>query len=100
MPAVTVAVAPLQRIRIDLPGGVKNSLEGWSVYDSDLGTIYPQEDGSWAIYQHGNKVGIQRVVYGFSGVVGIVNVVSIVPHDHSDMYRGGPAFGVYKSDLE
>ena len=100
MPAVTVAMAPGTTIKLVLPGGVPSGGR-WSVLDDTAGSFNPDPPtatNDYAHYTHGTKVGIQKIVYSSAnGDFGACNIVTIVPHDHSDMYRGGPAYGVYKS---
>jgi len=95
--SVTVAMAPNSKIKLKLPPSAPSGGR-WSLQDSDLGTLTDGPDGS-KYYQHGNKIGIQKITYTApDGSYAICNVVTIVPHDHSDMFRGGPAFGVYKTE--
>jgi len=109
--SVTVAMAPNSCIQLDIPSNF-DSDGAWSLHDDEAGTLNCANGGTpdpatntcdadngTRIYCHGDKVGIQKVVYSTAGGnYCICNIVTIVPHDHSDMYRGGPAFGVYKSD--
>jgi hypothetical protein len=99
MPAVTIAMAPATSIKLELPTGVATGGR-WSLLDDTAGSFNPDPgaDDDEAIYTHGTRVGIQKIVYSSpNGDFGVCNVITIVPHDHSDMYRGGPAYGVYKS---
>ena len=107
--AVTVAMAPNSCIKLTIPTDFDDD-GTWSLDDDEAGTLncdatvgIPVIVGGCAnnrvrIYCHGNKVGIQKVVYAVQDAYCICNIVTIVPHDHSDMYHGGPAYGVYKSD--
>lgn len=100
MPAVTVAMAPGSAIKLELPSGI--AVGGrWSKLDDTAGAFVPDpppETQNYAIYSHGTRVGIQKIVYSSpKGDFAVCNVVTIVPHDHSDMYRGGPAYGVYRA---
>lgn len=95
--SVTVAMAPNSCIKLKLPSGVSGG-GNWSILDSTLGSLTDSEDGG-KIYCHGNKIGIQKIMYvQDDGTFAICNVVTIVPHDHTAMERGGPAFGVYKTE--
>ena len=97
--SVTVAMAPNSCIKLTIPNEFD---EGgtWSLHDEEAGTLNEDSPSSSRIriYCHGDKVSIQKVVYSTSdGAYCICNIVTIVPHDHSDLYRGGPAYGTYKS---
>ena len=99
MPAVTVAMAPATSIKLTLPTGVPTGGR-WSLLDDTAGSFNPDPAASAteAVYTHGTRVGIQKIVYSSpAGDFGVCNILTIVPHDHSDMYRGGPAYGTYKS---
>ena len=109
--SVTVAMAPNSCIQLTIPSDFDEGGQ-WSLHDDEAGTLNCSDGGTpdeasgecdtnnnIRIYCHGDKIGIQKVVYSTSGGnYCICNIVTIVPHDHSDMYRGGPAYGVYKSD--
>jgi hypothetical protein len=107
--AVTVAMAPRSCIKLTIPllfgdDGV------WALGDDTAGTLSCDSttgvaavEGGCAnnrvrIYCHGDTVGIQKVTYTVRDSYCICNIVTTIPHDHSDMYHGGPAYGVYKSD--
>jgi len=99
MPAVTIAMAPATSIKLTLPAGIPAGGR-WSLLDDTAGSFNPDpaDTATEAVYTHGTRVGIQKIVYSSpNGDFGVCNVITIVPHDHSDMYRGGPAYGVYKS---
>lgn len=97
MPAVTVAMAPGTQIRLEHDGEAGGR---WSLQDSEAGTFLINDPNeNYEIYSHGTRVGIQKIVYSSPDrEFAVCNIVTIVPHDHSDMYRGGPAYGVYKSN--
>ena len=109
--SVTVAMAPNSCIQLTIPDDF-DTLGEWSLHDEEAGTLNCSDgtepdpatgrcsvNNGVRVYCHGDKVGIQKIVYSTSGGnYCVCNVVTIVPHDHSDMYRGGPAFGVYKSN--
>jgi hypothetical protein len=99
--SVTVAMAPNSCIKLTIPSDFDDNGE-WSLHDEEAGTLSEDSTsntpGRVRIYCHGDKVSIQKVVYSTSsGAYCVCNIVTIVPHDHSDLYRGGPAYGTYKS---
>ena len=107
--SVTVAMAPNSVIRVSVPDTI-DSGGTWSLSDDEAGTLTCDTgntldannecspDNRVRIYTHGSRISVQKITYTTSdGSYGICNIVTIVPHDHSDMYRGGPAYGVYRS---
>jgi hypothetical protein len=97
--ATTVAMAPNSCIQLTIPSDLDDN-GTWSLYDEDAGTLSDTTpaDSRKQIYCHGDKVSIQKITYSVStGAYCVCNIVTIIPHDHSDLYRGGPAYGTYKS---
>ena len=95
---LSLAMAPGDSVVIELPSGM--STQGtWKLHDSNVGWLVqhsPEEDGT-RVYWHGNLVAAQQITYTSETEYCVLNIIAMLPHDHSDIYRGGPAFGVYKS---
>lgn len=98
---LSIAMAPGDSVVIELPSGM--STEGtWKLHDSDVGWLVlysPEIDANEnkRVYWHGNIVAAQQITYTSETEYCVLNIIAMLPHDHSDVYRGGPAFGVYKS---
>jgi len=73
---------------------------GFSVENSDIGTIEPAEEPNAVIYTH-KKFALNKIMFfALTGEIGEVNVVAVPIHDHSSIVTGGPAYGTYFTDDE
>lgn len=96
---LSVAMAPGDSVVIEIPVGMSTT-GTWKLHDSDVGWLvdYVGTDSSRKkVYWHGNLVAAQQITYTTETEYCVLNIIAMLPHDHSDIYRGGPAFGVYKS---
>ena len=95
--AITLAMAPGTCIILEIPTAL-GSGGTWSLYDTEAGTLTDYESNiRKKMYCHGNKIGTQKITYSTTTDFCVLNVVVMLPHDHSDINKGGPAFGTYKS---
>ena len=95
---LSLAMAPGDSIVIELPAGMDTN-GTWKLHDDEVGWLvqYTPEDDSKRVYWHGNRVAAQQITYTTASEYCVLNIIAMLPHDHSDVYRGGPAYGVYKS---
>ena len=95
---LSIAMAPGDSVVIELPSGM-DTAGTWKIHDDDVGWLvdYSPTTLSKKVYWHGNVVAAQQITYTTQTEYCVLNIIAMLPHDHSDIYRGGPAFGVYKS---
>lgn len=94
---LSMAMAPGDSVVIGIPSGM-DTAGTWKIHDTNVGWLVDYTgDSTKKIYWHGNLVAAQQITYTTQTEYCVLNIIAMLPHDHSDVYRGGPAFGVYKS---
>ena len=96
---LSIAMAPGDSVVIELPSGMDQT-GTWKIHDDNVGWLVDYSPGpvpGKKVYWHGNLVAAQQITYTTQTEYCVLNIIAMLPHDHSDVYRGGPAFGVYKS---
>lgn len=75
-------------------------INGFSVENTDVGTIEPGDTPNSVVYTH-KKFALNKVTFFAStGEIGEIDIIAVPIHDHSSVVTGGPAFGTYFTDDE
>jgi len=85
----------------DMPN-VSEMQRGFVVEDEQIGTISSSTGAAEAAIIYTHKKPAKNAIWFFSatGEIGLINIITVPIHDHSNILQGGPAFGTYFDDSE
>ena len=98
----SVSVPPGSSVRFNIEGADYEDGDSWSVSDTAIGRVVDQRNGT-AIYTQialgENTISFTKASTGTTTFSGKATAVGVVIHDHSSLGTGGPAVGIFGSDL-
>ncbi len=81
---------------------VSEMTRGFVVEDEKIGAISSSTGAAEVAVIYTHKKPAKNAIWFFSatGEIGLINIITVPIHDHSNILQGGPAFGTYFDDSE
>lgn len=99
-PGFWVAVEPKKRMLASGEYEIVTLINGFSVENTDIGTIEPADEPNSVVYTHKKFASNKITFFASTGEIGEIDIIAVPIHDHSSVVTGGPAFGTYFTDDE